>query len=130
MACDFVSFYKITTLNTSHNIKVVCCQLLGSYSRGDRRKSMDHGWNYTTSGEPKYSEKNLSLFHFVHHKPLTERLGLNLGLCSEKPKTNRLSHGLNLGLCSDKQTTNRLGHGMTENQVPLYLNCTFIYELR
>jgi len=130
VGCDFASFYKLTTLNTSHNIKVVCCQLLGSYSRGDRQKSKDHWWNYTTSGEPQYSEKNLSLFHSAHHKPQTERPGLNLGLCSEKPKTNHLSHRLNPGPYSDKQTTNRLSHSVIQHQVPLYLNCTFIYQLR
>jgi len=48
----------------------------------------------------------------------------------QREAKNCLSHGLDLGLCSDKPTTDRLSHNMTQHQVPLYLNCTFIYELR
>jgi hypothetical protein len=29
---------------------------------------MEHRWNETDRGKPKYSEKNLSQCHFVHHK--------------------------------------------------------------
>jgi hypothetical protein len=29
---------------------------------------MEHGWNETDRGKPKYSGKNLSQCHFVHHK--------------------------------------------------------------
>jgi hypothetical protein len=29
---------------------------------------MEHRWNEIERGKPKYSEKNLSQFHFVHHK--------------------------------------------------------------
>jgi hypothetical protein len=30
--------------------------------------SMEHRWNEIDRGKPKYSEKNLSKCHFVHHK--------------------------------------------------------------
>jgi hypothetical protein len=29
---------------------------------------MEHRWNDIDKGEPKYSGKNLSQYHFVHHK--------------------------------------------------------------
>jgi hypothetical protein len=29
---------------------------------------MEHRWNETDTGKPKYSGKNLSQCHFVHHK--------------------------------------------------------------
>jgi hypothetical protein len=29
---------------------------------------MEHGWTEIDRGKPKYSEKNLSQCHFVHHK--------------------------------------------------------------
>jgi hypothetical protein len=29
---------------------------------------IEHRWNEIDRGKPKYSEKNLSQFHFVHHK--------------------------------------------------------------
>jgi hypothetical protein len=29
---------------------------------------MEHRWSEIDRGKPKYSEKNLSQFHFVHHK--------------------------------------------------------------
>jgi hypothetical protein len=29
---------------------------------------MEHRWNEIDRGKPKYSEKNLSQCHFVHHK--------------------------------------------------------------
>jgi hypothetical protein len=30
---------------------------------------MEHRWNEIYRRKPKYSGKNLSQFHFVHHKP-------------------------------------------------------------
>jgi hypothetical protein len=33
---------------------------------------MEHQWNETDRGKPKYSRKNLSQCHFVHHKSHTE----------------------------------------------------------
>jgi hypothetical protein len=29
---------------------------------------MEHRWNEIDRGEPKYLEKNLSQYHFAHHK--------------------------------------------------------------
>jgi hypothetical protein len=37
---------------------------------------MEHRWNETDRGKPKYSEKNLSQCHFVHHKSLMDRSGI------------------------------------------------------
>jgi hypothetical protein len=33
---------------------------------------MEHRWNEIDRGKPKYSEKNLSQCHFVHHKSHTD----------------------------------------------------------
>jgi hypothetical protein len=36
--------------------------------------SIEHWWNVTDTGKPKYSEKNRSYFHFVHQKAYTDHL--------------------------------------------------------
>jgi hypothetical protein len=40
---------------------------------------MEHRWNETDKGKPKYSEKNLSQCHFVHHKLHMDRPGIEPG---------------------------------------------------
>jgi hypothetical protein len=47
---------------------------------------MEHRWNDIDRGKPKYSGKNLSQCHFVHHKshmdwPEIERLGMVTYVC-------------------------------------------------
>jgi hypothetical protein len=54
-------------------------------------------WNFTESGKPKYSEKNLSHCHFSTTYPTWNGLGLNLTLRSERMATNGLSHGTAFG---------------------------------
>jgi hypothetical protein len=56
------------------------------------RKSGAHGGMILT-GNPKNSEKNLSQYHFVHHRSHWIDLGANPGCRGEKSVTNRLSHG-------------------------------------
>jgi hypothetical protein len=63
---------------------------------------MEHQWNENDRGKPKYSGRNLSQCHFVHHKSYP---GSNPGLRGERPATNRLSHGTALGVVL-KQTVN------------------------
>jgi hypothetical protein len=46
----------------------------------------EHRWNEIDRENLKYSGKNLSQYHFVHHKS-------NPGLRGERPANNRLSHG-------------------------------------
>ena len=41
--------------------------------------SLEHWWNDNNRGKPKYSEKNPSHCHFVHHKPHIELPGFELG---------------------------------------------------
>jgi hypothetical protein len=40
---------------------------------------MEHGWNEIYKGQPKYSGKNLSQYHFVHHKFHMDWLGIEPG---------------------------------------------------
>jgi hypothetical protein len=41
---------------------------------------MEHRWNEIDRGKPKYSGKNLSEYHFVHHKSHVDRPGIEHGL--------------------------------------------------
>jgi hypothetical protein len=41
---------------------------------------MEHRWNESDKGKPKYSEKHLSQCHFVHHKSHMEQPGIEPGL--------------------------------------------------
>jgi hypothetical protein len=45
----------------------------------DELMSLKHWWNGTDREELKYSERNLSQCHFVHHKSHVERFGLEPG---------------------------------------------------
>jgi hypothetical protein len=37
---------------------------------------MEHRWNEIDRGKPKYSDKNMSQYHFVHHKSHTDWPGI------------------------------------------------------
>jgi hypothetical protein len=39
-------------------------------------RAMEHRWKEIDRGKPKYSEKNLSQCHFVHHKSNMDRPGI------------------------------------------------------
>jgi hypothetical protein len=54
---------------------------------------MEYQWNETDRRKPKYSGKNLSQCHFVHHKSHMDSPGMEPGLRSGRPAANLLSHG-------------------------------------
>jgi hypothetical protein len=40
---------------------------------------MEHRWNEIDRGKPKYSERNMSQCHFIHHKSHMDRHGMEPG---------------------------------------------------
>jgi len=44
---------------------------------------VDHWWSDDCKGEPKYTEKNLSLCHVVHYRSYMDWPGDEAGLCDE-----------------------------------------------
>jgi len=53
---------------------------------------MEHFWNGTDKQKPRYSEKNLSQCHLVHH----QFLELNVYLQGDRPLANYLNHGTDI----------------------------------
>jgi hypothetical protein len=51
---------------------------------------MEHRWNEIYREKPKYSGKNLSQCHFVHHKPQMDWPGIEPGL----PQATQLLKGI------------------------------------
>ena len=51
------------------------------------KMSMEHWWNDTDRGKPKYSEKNLSQWHLVQHTSHMYEPGMESGTPSERPAT-------------------------------------------
>lgn len=60
----------------------------------DKLMSVEHWWNNSDSGKPKYSEKKCCLNATVSNINVTwTGLRLNLALRVKKPVTNSLKHG-------------------------------------
>ena len=53
---------------------------------------MEHRWNESDRGKPRYSGKNLSQCHFVQYKSHMDGSGMKPGPSLWEPVTNRLSH--------------------------------------
>jgi hypothetical protein len=45
---------------------------------------VEHWWNDTERGKPKYTEKNLSQCHFIHHKFHVDWPGIELDTPRQK----------------------------------------------
>jgi hypothetical protein len=56
---------------------------------------MEHWWNDNDKEKPKYLEKNLSQYHFVHRKPYMVVV-LKAGICSDRLATNRCHSSRNV----------------------------------
>jgi hypothetical protein len=54
--------------------------------------STEHWWSGTGRGKPKFSDKNLSHFHFIHYKSHMDWLGIFPGIHGDRPETNRLNN--------------------------------------
>jgi len=52
--------FRVCYLTTHIVAKIICVS--------DTCTSMEHWWNDTEMGEPRYSRENVSECHFVHHK--------------------------------------------------------------
>jgi hypothetical protein len=59
--------------NESYFMKVFRFRLLVSIKK---KVSIEHWWRYTDRAKSNYSERNLSLCHFVHHKSNTNCPGI------------------------------------------------------
>jgi hypothetical protein len=55
---------------------------------------MERRWNETDRGKPQYFGKNLSQYHFFHHKyHMDWPPESNSGFRGKRPATTRLNHG-------------------------------------
>jgi hypothetical protein len=54
---------------------------------------MEHRWNETDRGKPKFSGENCRSATLSTTNPTWTEPGLNPGLRGERPATNRVSHG-------------------------------------
>jgi hypothetical protein len=90
--------------------------------------SMEHWWNDTDRQKPRYSGKNLSQCHLVHH----QFLGLNVNLYDDRPLANYLNHGTDVFCYMDcfcshvannsHWTANRLSSGAVKRLSPLLVS--------
>jgi len=94
--------YHYTVRNSPEERSSWFCQLLRLYGVVDIRMNIEHFWIYTEKERQKFSYKNFSRASFSKTNSTWIGLGLKLGLCSERPETNRLSHYANLKQILDK----------------------------
>jgi hypothetical protein len=60
----------------------------------DELMSKEHWWNDTDKGKLKYSDKNPSQCHAVHHKSHMAWLGIQPGPPRKRQAPNNLHHGI------------------------------------
>jgi hypothetical protein len=82
---------RLTALRALLNEAASCQDYISVVT--DERMSMEHRWNDTDRGKPKFSATNLSQCHFVHHKSHLGIYETEPAPTPERPATNRLSHG-------------------------------------
>ena len=82
------------TLRSQHNYQNKTALTVCHFTTASTAKAVTDKWrNDTDSGNPKYSEKNLSQCHSSATNPTRDGLRLTPGLSGDSPATGSLSHG-------------------------------------
>jgi hypothetical protein len=88
--------YEVTVFLEKYvcfNYEANCCDYEYIVLVINEYMSMEYSWNDTDRGKLMYLEKNLSQYHFVHHKFHIDGLALNQGHHSWSLTTGCVSHG-------------------------------------
>jgi len=80
---------------------------------------MEHRWNNTGKGKPKYSEENLPYRRFVHHQGFFVLAPYFYFLSSNMQEVCGTRTVIESGPPRESVATNRLNHGTTSFMLPI-----------